>query len=147
LKLLKSKATQQITRLRLELENNHVAELRELREAYEHEKSHLQEELSRLTAAFDDVNRVAAAAVSTTRQSAGGGGRHEDDDDYNGGRGERTEPRPNNKVSRNRLSSHDRDINDRDNLSEGDQVANFCNNFLYMFSFSWSKHFLKRCSS
>lgn len=72
--LLKSKATQQITRLRLELENNHVAELRELREAYEHEKSNLQEELSRLTAAFDDVNRAANVAVVNSGLSEKGGG-------------------------------------------------------------------------
>jgi hypothetical protein len=72
--LLKSKATQQITRLRLELENNHVAELRELREAYEHEKGNLQEELSRLTAAFDDVNRAATIAVVSSGLSERGDG-------------------------------------------------------------------------
>ena len=51
--LLKSKATSQLSRVRLELENNHVNELRELRESYEHEKLSLQEELSRLSLAFD----------------------------------------------------------------------------------------------
>jgi hypothetical protein len=55
---LKNKATQQITRLRLELENNHVIELRELRESYEQEKSYLQDELSRLQSALIESNRT-----------------------------------------------------------------------------------------
>ena len=61
--LLKSKATSQLSRVRLELENNHVNELRELRESYEHEKLSLQEELSRLSLAFDEVNQAAATAT------------------------------------------------------------------------------------
>ena len=65
---MKSKATQQITRLRLELENSHIVELREMREAYEHEKACLQDELSHLQLAFDEVSQAAAAATSSIAQ-------------------------------------------------------------------------------
>ena len=60
---MKNKATQQITRLRLELENNHVLELRGLRESYEQEKSYLQDELSRLQSALIESNRTTNATA------------------------------------------------------------------------------------
>lgn len=64
--LLKSKTTEQFERFRLELENSHSNELREMRESYEVEKVSLQEELSRLSAAFDEMNRTALAATEDT---------------------------------------------------------------------------------
>lgn len=53
--LLKTRATQQITRIRIELENRHAIELRELRETYEKEKTGMSEELSKLAIAFSDM--------------------------------------------------------------------------------------------
>ena len=58
--VLKTKATQQLTRIRLELESRHADELRELREAYEDEKGALTDELAQISNAFHQLSTAAA---------------------------------------------------------------------------------------
>ena len=72
--VLKTKATQQITRIRLDLESRHADELRGLREAYEDEKGLLTEELEQISAAFQGVSRAAAAMPPLPPRSPGPGG-------------------------------------------------------------------------
>ena len=64
--VLKTKATQQVTRIRLELESRHADELRELREAYEEEKGALTDELAQISNAFHQVSTAAAAKPPVT---------------------------------------------------------------------------------
>ncbi len=52
---LKSKATQQITQVRLHLESEHASELRSIREMYESEKRALVNELDQVSAAAEQV--------------------------------------------------------------------------------------------
>jgi hypothetical protein len=58
---LKQKTSQQITKIRLELENEHAAELRRLRESYENEKSALIRELSEVNHAVVEAEEMARA--------------------------------------------------------------------------------------